>query len=207
MHISEGVLHWPVLAGGAAIAVVGIWAGINRLDTKHIPQTAIMAAAFFVASLIHVPIGPANMHLVLNGLMGIVLGWSCIPAIFVALVLQCLLFQFGGLTALGVNAVIMSFPALACGLIFQCLSHRTPSQVAGLSFLLGAGAVLGSAILAALALTLSGKEFANAARLLVAAHLPISAVEGFITAAATTFIHRVKPEMLFGREGNHAQNT
>jgi cobalt/nickel transport system permease protein len=204
MHISEGVLNWPVLAAGAAIAALGICVGIKRLPTERIPQTAIMASAFFVASLIHVPIGPANMHLLLNGLMGIVLGWACIPAILVALVLQCLLFQFGGLTALGVNTIIMSFPALACGLIFQCFPHRTSTQVAGLAFILGAGAVLGSGLLAAAALTLSGQAFINAARLLILAHLPISVVEGIITAVAASFIYRVKPEILPLREKTHA---
>jgi cobalt/nickel transport system permease protein len=206
MHISEGVLNWPVLAGGAAIAVLGVYVGLKKLDTSRIPQTAIMASAFFVASLIHVPIGPASMHLLLNGLMGIVLGWACIPAILVALVLQALLFQFGGLTVLGVNTIIMAFPALACGLVFQCFPNRSPRQVAGLAFILGSAAVLGSALLAAAALTLSGQAFINAARLLVLAHLPVSGIEGIITAVAASFIYRIKPEILPLRERAHAQN-
>jgi cobalt/nickel transport system permease protein len=39
-----------------------------------------------VASLIHVPIGPSNAHLILNGLVGLLLGWGAFPAILVALI-------------------------------------------------------------------------------------------------------------------------
>ncbi|MDD5642485.1 MAG: energy-coupling factor ABC transporter permease, partial [Syntrophales bacterium] len=98
MHISEGVLSPAVLAGGAGLAVVGTAIGLKKMDYEAIPRVAILSAAFFVASLIHVPVGPVGLHLVLNGLMGLLLGWVAVPAILIALFLQALLFQFGGLT-------------------------------------------------------------------------------------------------------------
>jgi cobalt/nickel transport system permease protein len=52
---------------------------------------SLLPTTFCVASLIHVPIGPGNVHLILEGLMGIVLGWSCFPAILIALFLQSIL--------------------------------------------------------------------------------------------------------------------
>ena len=109
MHISEGVLSGPVLISGGALAAAGTAIGLKKLDYDRIAQAAILSAAFFVASLIHVPIGPANAHLILNGLVGLLLGWAAFPAILVALVLQAMLFQFGGITALGVNTMIMAF--------------------------------------------------------------------------------------------------
>jgi len=81
----------------------------------------MVAAIFFLASLVHVPLGLSNAHLTLNGLVGLVLGWGAIPAIFVALSLQALLFQFGGLTTLGVNTLIMAAPAVLCALAFRPL--------------------------------------------------------------------------------------
>ena len=197
MHIAEGVLAWPILAGGTGIALGGVAIGLHRLDANRIPQTAILAAAFFVASLIHVPIGPGNMHLILNGLMGIVLGWACVPAILVALLLQGILFQFGGLTALGVNTVIMALPALACGVLFKALRPAGKRATAGLAFALGAGAVLGSGLVAAAALTLSGQAFVSAAKLLFVAHLPVSGVEGALTAGIVGFLGTVKPAILY----------
>ena len=56
MHISEGVLSPVVLLGGAAIAAAGVAAGLKDLDQKEIPSMGILSAAFFVASLIHVPV-------------------------------------------------------------------------------------------------------------------------------------------------------
>ena len=88
MHISEGILSAPVLISGGALTVVGTAIGLKRLDYDRIMGVAIMAATFFVAALIHVPLGPGSVHLVLNGLLGVVLGWACFPAILIALLLQ-----------------------------------------------------------------------------------------------------------------------
>ncbi|GAG45255.1 unnamed protein product, partial [marine sediment metagenome] len=95
MHISEGVLSAPVLVTGAALAAAGVSVGLRKMDYEKIPQVAVLSSAFFVASFIHVPIGPANAHLILNGISGILLGWLCFPSILVALALQAILFQFG----------------------------------------------------------------------------------------------------------------
>ncbi|MBF0525538.1 MAG: energy-coupling factor ABC transporter permease, partial [Deltaproteobacteria bacterium] len=59
MHISEGVLAAPVLLVGAALGLAGTAVGLKKLDYDRIPQVALLAAASFVASFIHVPIGPA----------------------------------------------------------------------------------------------------------------------------------------------------
>ena len=94
MHISEGVLSAPVLITGAVLSAAGIAIGLRKMSYDKIPEVAVLSSAFFVASLIHVPIGPSSVHLVLNGLLGILLGWMAFPSILVALSLQALLFQF-----------------------------------------------------------------------------------------------------------------
>ena len=119
MHISEGILGAPVLAAGAIISLGGVSIGIKRLDYGKIPETAILSSVFFVASLIHVPIGPSSIHLILNGLIGVLLGWAAFPAVFIALILQAVLFQFGGLTTLGVNTAVMAVPALVVHYFFS----------------------------------------------------------------------------------------
>ena len=98
-HIPDGVLSAPVLIGGAALAVAGLALGLRSLDERDIPKTAILAAVFFTASLVAIPIGPSSIHLLLSGLMGLVLGTRAIPAVFVGLLLQAVLFGFGGLAA------------------------------------------------------------------------------------------------------------
>jgi cobalt/nickel transport system permease protein len=196
MHISEGVLSAPVLGAGAALTAVGMAVGLKKLDYDRLPQTAILAAGFFVASLVHVPIGPAKAHLVLNGLLGIILGWSVFPAIFVGLVLQALLFQYGGLTSLGVNTFSMAFGGLLSYWLFARWIDRGGAVTAVAAFGAGSVAVFISAIIVAGALALSGEEFITAAELIIVAHLPIMAAEGLLTAAIVSFLHRVRPAML-----------
>ena len=88
MHISEGVLSGPVLVSGMVLAGAGMAIGLKKLDYDRIAQAGILSASFFVASLIHVPIGPSSVHLILNGIVGLLLGWGAVPAIVVALLLQ-----------------------------------------------------------------------------------------------------------------------
>ncbi|MCV6597055.1 MAG: cobalt transporter CbiM, partial [Mangrovicoccus sp.] len=103
MHIVDGALSNPVVIGGAIAAAGGIAMGLRSLDLDRIPTAGVLSAAFFVASLIHVPIGPSSVHLILNGLAGLLLGWAAFPALFVGLLLQAVFFGFGGLTVLGIN--------------------------------------------------------------------------------------------------------
>ncbi|MBW1730966.1 MAG: cobalt transporter CbiM [Deltaproteobacteria bacterium] len=197
MHISEGVLSAQVLIAGGAIAAAGTAIGIKKMDYDKVPEVAVFASAFFVASLIHVPIGPSSVHLILNGLMGLVLGWTAFPAILIALLLQAVLFQFGGLTTLGVNTVTMAVPAIVCYLLFHrlALSKKQWLSITG-SFACGAGAVFMGAVLVATALVTTGEAFAPAAKLILLAHLPVMAIEGIITVLCVKFLRRVKPEIL-----------
>jgi len=197
MHISEGVLDAPVLLAGAALAAAGVAAGLKKTDYDRLPQVGLFSAVFFIASLVHVPIGPAAAHLVLNGICGLLLGWAAFPAIFMGLVLQAILFQFGGLTTLGINTFNMAFPAVVLG--FVCGrglgSARTALRL-GAEFLCGAGAVLLSGVLTALSLVAGGEAFHVAGGLIVMVHIPTSILEGVLTAIIVEFVRQVRPEML-----------
>lgn len=200
MHISEGILSPPVLLGGGLVCLLGTMVGLKKLKTDDVPKTAILSAAFFVGSLIHVPLGPSNVHLVLNGLLGIILGWAAFPAILIGLLFQAVFFQFGGLTVLGVNTVNMALPALLASALFGTAGRGRVTSVTVLAFVAGGGAVLGSGILVALSLALTGREFLPAAQIVLAAHLPVMVIEGCVAAAALSFIRKVRPEIL-NREG------
>ena len=129
MHIADGILSTPVLIGGATAATVGVGYGLWQMKPERVPQTAVLASAFFAASLIHLPLPGGSVHLVLTGLMGVMLGWSALPAIFVGLLLQYLFFTHGGLTTLGVNTVCMAVPALCCHYLLGGLVIERPNQV------------------------------------------------------------------------------
>ena len=117
MHISEGVLSTPLVAAGWGLTAAGTWLGLRKIEPQRVPALGLMAAMLFVSSLVHVPIGLSNAHLVMNGLAGLLLGWSLFPAMLTALALQALLFQFGGLTSLGVNTFNLAMPGVLVGLL------------------------------------------------------------------------------------------
>jgi cobalt/nickel transport system permease protein len=198
MHISEGVLTAPVLGAGAILTVAGLAIGLKKMDQEKLPEVGVLSAVFFVASLIHVPIGPSAAHLVLNGLCGLLLGWLAFPAIFVGLTLQAVLFEFGGLTTLGVNTFNMAFPAVVLGLLCGRFIKSPSPAVRGVAeFIAGAGAILLSGLMVAGSLVLAlGQPIDTAARLIVLAHVPIMLIEGVITVFAIEFIRKVRPEML-----------
>jgi cobalt/nickel transport system permease protein len=198
MHISEGVLTAPVLGAGAVLTVVGLAVGLKKMNYEKLPEVGVMASVFFVASLIHVPIGPSAAHLVLNGICGLLLGWMAFPAIFVGLTLQAILFEFGGLTTLGVNTFNMAFPAVVLGYFCGHFIKSPNSAVRAVAeFVAGAGAILLSGVMVASSLVMAlGQSIDTAARLVVLAHIPVMVIEGVLTIFIVEFIRKVRPEML-----------
>ncbi len=196
MHISEGVLSGPVLLGSGAATIIGTAIGLRKVNHERLMTVALLASAFFVASLIHIPLGPGSVHLLLTGLTGLILGWSAFPAILVALLLQALFFQYGGLLVLGTNTFNMAAPAVACGLILRPWLKRTKSSRTTATFLAGFCSIFFSALLTALSLRLSDTGLSQAAKILVLSHLPIMLIEGGITLFIVEFLLRVQPDIL-----------
>jgi len=200
MHISDGVLSLPIVAAGwiitvALLAITLWWGERDKNIAEEIPKLSIMTGAFFVASLIHVSVGPTSVHLILNGLLGVVLGVLSYPAMFIGLTLQALLFQHGGLTVLGVNTMIMGIPGLISYAVFKTGYKRNISLTA-LGALCGALATVLAVILLAVVLVTTGEEFIAVAKLAAVAHVPIMIVEAIVTGFVVAYLAKVKPELL-----------
>ncbi len=212
MHIPDGVISAQVCAAGYAMTGGCTWYVLRRIrkgsdPTAQVPKASLLAAAFFVGSSINIPVPPVSVHLVLNGLLGTLLGWYAWPAILVGLFLQAILIGHGGLTTLGVNAVMMGIPALIAYQVFQ-LRHRlgkplSPTWSVGLfGFLAGAiGLGLAALIFFGLVIFTIPAEFdltteRRAILGLMLAHIPLMLVEGTFTTLLTLFLLRVKPELL-----------
>lgn len=211
MHIPDGILPLGLTLGGWVCA-----AGLTALSLRRIaaqpdpraglPRASMMTAAFFAASLIHIPVPPASVHLMLCGLIGAMLGWYALPAILIGLTFQAVMFGHGGLTTLGVNAVILGLPALAAFGVTRALwfaQHRV--AVAASSFMAGAGAVLMAValftgtLLAGLPTHLDAGAERAAILALAIAHLPLALIEGVIVAAVFGFLRRTDPELIRAR--------
>ena len=207
MHISEGVLSGSVLFSGYALAAAGTALGLKKMDYEKIALVGTLSASFFVASLIHIPIGPSNAHLILNGIVGLLLGWGAFPAILVALILQAVFFQFGGITSLGVNTVIMALPAVICAMLFGSLLRNHPKWTNIAGFACGALSVFLSSVLAGMALIFTEENFFKVSALIVVAHFPVMVIEGIITAICVGFLNKVRPEMLAMYSGTDSDES
>ncbi len=202
MHIVDGALSNPVVAAGVVLAVGGLAQGLRKLPMEKIPVAGVLSATFFVASLIHVPIGPSSVHLIMNGLAGLVLGWAAFPALFVGLLLQAVFFGFGGLTVLGVNTVVIAGPAVIVGLLLGGRIQNSPTRAAAIWAGLGGGlAIALTTAFVAIALALTGDEFLPAAKLVFLAHIPVIVIEALLTGAAVYLAKQVKPELFDDLQG------
>ncbi|MBD0268955.1 MAG: cobalt transporter CbiM [Cyanobacteria bacterium Co-bin8] len=214
MHIPDGILPVQVSAGGYAIASLVTWYSLRQINRKsdptaEIPKASLLTAAFFVGSSIYIPIPPTSIHLILNGLMGVVLGYFAFPAILIGLFFQALIIGHGGLTTLGVNATMMGVPALLAYHIFQ-LRHSLGRSLpgtwgTGLFAFLGGALGLGLAALVFFVLVIttipSGFDATTEQTAIVGlsvAHIPLMVIEGAFTATLVLFLQRVKPELLEG---------
>ena len=210
MHIPDGILPTVVSLAGYATTAAATWHSIRKIEQREnpqegIPKASLLTAAFFVSSWIHIPIPPTSVHLVLNGLMGVVLGHYAFPAILIGLFFQAVMFQHGGLTTLGVNATAMGLPALLSYYLFQLRKLIGPENRAWTGTLAFLGGALGiglSALITSVILvtTIPGNIDVETERAgiyaLTLAHVPLMALEGAFTASVALFLQRVRPELL-----------
>lgn len=193
MHISEGILSPAILIPAWGVTAISVGYSLKKMEFEEMPKVAVFSALFFIASFIHVPLGPTSVHLLLNGLLGVVLGFASLPAIFVALALQGILFGFGGISTLGVNTLTMALPAL---IVWQFFTKMTPVPLGIRSFLSGFLSVFLSSLLLSLVLYFNGDAFIETAQLAFAANIPVMVIEGIILYFAVRFLQKVYPEML-----------
>lgn len=197
MHISDGILSAPVLIAGFVGTIALAAATFRKMDIDDVPKISVITSVFFVASLIHIPIGPSSVHLILNGLVGVVLGWRAFPAIMLGVILQTILFGHGGVTVIGVNCLMLGSGGM---LAYGAWNLRHFFKMRKLEALFGAIAggigIFGSGIILALALVTTDQAFFATAVYALSAHLPVMIVEAIVVGACAGFLAKVKPEVL-----------
>ncbi len=198
MHIADGVASIPVLVGGGVLTAGGVAMGLSRLKDEQIPRAALMASVIFVGSvLIRLPIGPSSEHPVLNGLAGLLLGWTAMPVFLIALFLQALLFQFGGITSLGINTLTMAVPAVLCHYCFGPMVRRasTPRSAFAVGVTTALLALSLSFALWMTALLMSGKALLVVIKIAALPHLVLMVAEAVFTGFIVSFLWRVYPRI------------
>jgi cobalt/nickel transport system permease protein len=203
MHIPDGFLSTPVWATldvVSAPAVAWVARRAQRETQDHrIPLLGVMGAFVFAAQMVNFPVGAGTSgHLVGGALLTVVLGPAAASLVLTAiLVLQALIFQDGGVLALGANVFNMALAGVAAAY----LSYRLWGQASrsGAIFAAGALSVMTSACFALGQLLISGVPMTGGLFWASLGLFVISAlIEGAITVAAVRSIERLNPAWVSG---------
>lgn len=204
MHIPDGFLSVPVALAGWILAVVFIAAALRQsresLEDRQVALMGIMAAFIFAAQMINFPVaGGTSGHLIGGTLVAILLGpWAAVLVMTCVVSVQALLFQDGGLLALGFNIFNMSILNPFIGYaIYNAIQKQFPGgKIIGAGSAAWAG-TQAAALGCALQLALSGTSpFDIAVPAMLGIHALIGIGEGLITAGAILFIQQTRPDLL-----------
>jgi cobalt/nickel transport system permease protein len=198
VHIADGILSPEIWIISLILTCFLLFYTLSKIKVEDISKISLIASAVFVASLLHIPIGPSSVHLIFAGLAGILLGRGAFPAVFLAVLLQAFLFQHGGITTIGVNSLTIGLPALISYSIFRFVVKRTSwehkYELGG--SLAGGIAILLAVIITSVFLIMTGEEFIGLVVLLIGSHIPVIIIETVLVGGIAGFLHKVKPEML-----------
>jgi cobalt/nickel transport system permease protein len=198
VHISDGILAPEIWITGFIITGIILILSVSKIKLEDIPKLSMVTGAMFIASLIHIPIGPSSVHLILASLAGILLGFSAYPAIFIATLFQALFFQHGGISTLGINTLILGLPALAAAGIFWMGVQKTNFKQKYLIFGSIASIITNVLIIVFVStiLIITGQELFNIMLLIMISHIPVIIIEASFIGGVAEFLSRIKPEML-----------
>ncbi len=197
MHISDGVLSPYIIITGWAVAVPSLAMSVKSLQPEKVGAYGVIAAAFFAGSTIHIPVGPFSMHLILNGIAGLLLGGSAIPVITAGLLLQAMFLGFGGLTVLGVNIAIMALPGALMGVLGRrWMKQSSAKNRPWIGSVVGGGTILISSVLLFVSLYNTHAALVSLAKLVFLGHIPVMLIEGIIGYWLVHFLQKAKPSLL-----------
>ncbi len=195
MHIADGVLTLESTAVVSAISLVCLYISIKSIKDEKITLAAAMSAMFFIATFIHVPLGVTQIHLVLIGVIGILIGWMSFISIFIALVLQALLLGYGGVVSLGVNLFVMGMPAIIVYYLYNMdIANRLNEKVK--FFLVGFLGTFFATLFLAIILLFSKPEYEYASYTIFIVDSGAMIIEGIISMFLLQFIKKTYPKIL-----------
>jgi len=190
MHIADGIISTEIAIVADVISIGALYAFGKKTDADDIPKMGMMAAALFVASLIHFPVAGTSVHLGLFGLAGILLGVRSFPVVFVALLFQSLIFQHGGILSAGLNALNMGAGAIAAYLLWRV--SGIPEFVR--AFTAGFLGIMVPALFMAVEFNVSG--YGRGIFYLLYVYIIVATIEVLLTLTIVKFFRKVESPIL-----------
>lgn len=207
MHIPDGFLSLVVSAilWMLSIVLVGIalWQAEKELGSLQVPLMGVLAAMVFAGQMLNFQVaGGTSGHLMGAAMVTIFLGpWSAIVVMTAVVATQAVIFQDGGLLALGANIFNMG----VVGVAVSYAAHRIVTKLArgqawGVFLSAAAGgwlSIVAAALACAIQLSLSGTAPANLSiPAMGGIHAVIGLGEALITLGAVAFVYAVRPGLL-----------
>ena len=216
MHLPDGFLdaRTSVLCTGAAATGVGIALREVRqsVSPRQMPLLGLGAAFVFAAQMLNFPVaGGTSGHLVGGVLMAVLLGPSAAVLVMTCvLMVQCLMFADGGLTALGANVFNMGILNVCAGYCIFRLARRCMrgdqdrATVFAAAFAAWCGTVL-AAIGCAGELALSRTvAWSVAFPAMADVHMLIGIGEGLATGLVVMSVLRSRPQLVVGAQAKES---
>ena len=210
MHIANGIVSGPVSALFAVFAAVAlafcVWKARADLDDRLAPMAGLVAAFIFAVQMLNFQVLPGVSGHLLGGTLAVILVGPWVGALCVStvLIVQCLLFADGGLTAIGLNITNMALIGTAAGyLLVAGLMRVLPKTPAGL----GATALIASVVSVTVASQGFVLEYAlggttelslpTISATMAGVHILIGIGEGLIAATTVATVARVRPDLVY----------
>ena len=207
MHIPDGFLNVATVATTYAISAGGVGNAVRiankKLGEKQVPLMGVLAAFIFAAQMLNFPIaGGTSGHLIGAALAAILLGpWAGVLIMSCVLIAQCLIFQDGGLLALGANILNMGIVASFSSyyiyrLVTPLMGNSRRGTLIG-SFAGAWGSVFLAAIFCAVELAVSGASPLGVVLPAMAGlHALIGIGEGLVTGAVLSLVLATRADLL-----------
>jgi len=211
MHIPDGFLNAPTCVFGGVIAAGLVTLSVRRagtdLDDRRVPLAGLVAAFVFAVQMLNFPVaGGTSGHLLGGCLAAVLVGpWVAGLVMTVVFAIQALVFADGGLTALGVNILLMGYTTCFVGYGVTVLVRRLlPRNRLGVTIGAGIGAwtgVVAASLLFGVLYTIGGPNDIASGTVtvaMVAVHAVIGAGEAAITATTVSAVLAVRPDLVHG---------
>ncbi|MEW6105084.1 MAG: energy-coupling factor ABC transporter permease [Bacillota bacterium] len=207
MHIPDGFLDAGTLAATAVVSAATLGYALKRtgreLEERQIPLMGVVSAFVFAAQMLNFPVvGGTSGHLLGGVIAAVLLGpWAGSLVMATVLIVQCLVFQDGGLLALGANIFNMAVLGTIGGyLVYQALGlllkHNPLAQAAGAAWF----SVVTAAAACSLELAVSGiSPLPVVLPAMLGVHALIGIGEASITTVVLSVVWKTRPDLLESR--------
>ena len=210
LHIANGIVDLPVSAVFLAVAigalVLAVLRGRRDLDDRLAPMAGLVAAFIFAVQMLNFQVLPGVSGHLLGGALAAMLVGPWVGALCVAtvLVVQCLLFADGGLTALGLNITNMALLGTAAAyLLIVALLRVLPKTVTGVGITAFVASLVGVVVASqgfVLQYWLGGTtelSIGAVSATMAGVHVLIGIGEGLIAATTVMTVARVRPDLVY----------